>query len=289
MTVGSPRSAIPVPAYVRDGELFADLRAAFDGGDGARLVTVDHEIHHRRCQRHPALRRRAFRRRVRRHHPAGHRDLPRRADLRARRLVLHVAQSRLGCGAEPAPARHVSGTDTWITTSATNWPSAATRMRLRMVGAASEPRTAATPVSGARIQLFASMVRDGNRSYWDAEFARQTWGGLLAPPALLMGWLIPPPWQPGGTAAGGLDGAAGAVAGHHIHQRGQRCRVSASDRRGRSAHRRRGAGVGVAGKADPAGRRSFRRDAGDLSPSGRQTVVARCRNTLFRFTPGAAA
>jgi hypothetical protein len=29
---------------VRDGELFADLRLAFDGGDGQRLVTVDHEI-----------------------------------------------------------------------------------------------------------------------------------------------------------------------------------------------------------------------------------------------------
>ena len=48
---------------------------------------------------------------------------------------------------------------------------------LRLVGATSEPRTAATAVSGARIQLFAAMVRDGNRSYWDAEFARQTWGG----------------------------------------------------------------------------------------------------------------
>jgi SnoaL-like domain len=30
--------------YVRDGELFNDVRAAFDGGDGQRLVTVDHEI-----------------------------------------------------------------------------------------------------------------------------------------------------------------------------------------------------------------------------------------------------
>lgn len=67
---------------------------------------------------------------------------------------------------------------------------------LRMVGMAGEPRTAATPISGARIQLFAAMVRDGNRSYWDAEFAREQWGGLPAPPALLMGWLIPPPWQP---------------------------------------------------------------------------------------------
>jgi acyl dehydratase len=42
------------------------------------------------------------------------------------------------------------------------------------------------------------MVHDGNRSYWDAHYARQKWGGLLAPPALLMGWLVPPPWEPGG-------------------------------------------------------------------------------------------
>jgi acyl dehydratase len=67
---------------------------------------------------------------------------------------------------------------------------------LRMVGTTSEPRTAGTVVSAARIQLFAATVHDGNRSYWDAEFATRTWGGLLAPPALLMGWLIPPPWEP---------------------------------------------------------------------------------------------
>lgn len=46
---------------------------------------------------------------------------------------------------------------------------------LRMVGTKSEPRTAATAVSAARIQLFAAMVRDGNRSYWDSEFARRQW------------------------------------------------------------------------------------------------------------------
>jgi hypothetical protein len=31
-------------SYTRDGDLFTDLRAAFDGGDGQRLVTLDHEI-----------------------------------------------------------------------------------------------------------------------------------------------------------------------------------------------------------------------------------------------------
>jgi hypothetical protein len=31
-------------AYARAGERFTDLRAAFDGGNGQRLVSVDHEI-----------------------------------------------------------------------------------------------------------------------------------------------------------------------------------------------------------------------------------------------------
>ena len=30
--------------YTRDGQSFTDLRDAFDGGDGQRLVTVDHDI-----------------------------------------------------------------------------------------------------------------------------------------------------------------------------------------------------------------------------------------------------
>jgi hypothetical protein len=30
--------------FVRDGETYTDLAAAFDGGDGRRLVTVDHDI-----------------------------------------------------------------------------------------------------------------------------------------------------------------------------------------------------------------------------------------------------
>src|SRR6202167_2557683 len=69
---------------------------------------------------------------------------------------------------------------------------------LRMVGVASEPRTAGTGVSAARTQMSAATVHAGNPSYWDDEFAANTWGGLLAPPALLMGWLTPPPWEPAG-------------------------------------------------------------------------------------------
>ncbi|MGV0853456.1 FAS1-like dehydratase domain-containing protein [Mycolicibacterium phlei] len=66
-----------------------------------------------------------------------------------------------------------------------------------MVGTRTAPRHAGTAVSGARIQHFAAMVRDANPSYWDPEFATRQWGGLVAPPAMLMAWLIPPPWTPG--------------------------------------------------------------------------------------------
>jgi acyl dehydratase len=68
----------------------------------------------------------------------------------------------------------------------------------RMVGTRTEPRFAGSAVSGARIQHFASMVRDANPAYWDSDFANQVWGGIVAPPALLMGLLMPPPWVPTG-------------------------------------------------------------------------------------------
>jgi acyl dehydratase len=70
---------------------------------------------------------------------------------------------------------------------------------LKMVGVRSEPRLVGTAVSAARIQHFASMVRDANPSYWDEAFAHRVWGGLVAPPALLMGLVIPPPWLPTGA------------------------------------------------------------------------------------------
>jgi acyl dehydratase len=68
----------------------------------------------------------------------------------------------------------------------------------RMIGTRTEPRFAGSAVSAARIQHFASMVRDPNPAYWDREFANKVWGGIVAPPALLTGLLMPPPWVPGG-------------------------------------------------------------------------------------------
>ena len=103
---------------------------------------------------------------------------------------------------------------------------------LRMVGVRSEPRFAGTAVSAARIQHFASMVQDGNPAYWDAEFATQVWGGLVAPPAMLMGWLIPPPWLPNGAATDSVDRDPRPASRYHVHQRVQRRRTRDPDPRG---------------------------------------------------------
>ncbi|GFG75248.1 FAS1-like dehydratase domain-containing protein [Mycobacterium botniense] len=158
---------------------------------------------------------------------------------------------------------------------------------LRMVGVSREPRTAGTVVSAARIQLFAAMVRDGNPSYWDTEFARKTWGGLLAPPALLMGWLIPPPWVPTdcprvtsialqvplpGTAfinaANDAEFLLPIVEGDRLTVVEQVVSVSPAKQ----------TRLGVGHFVETI--ETYTRQDG--------VVVARNRNTLFRFTPGAS-
>lgn len=159
---------------------------------------------------------------------------------------------------------------------------------LKMVGTRTPPRYAGTAVSAARIQHFAAMVRDANASYWDEEFARDQWGGVLAPPAMLMGWLIPPPWTPSGepsTAAIALrvplpgttfinadnevELPATIVDGDRLHVVEEVTAVSAHKQT------RLGGGHFVSTRDE------FRRHDG--------TLVAVNRNTLFRYTPGAVS
>jgi acyl dehydratase len=46
--------------------------------------------------------------------------------------------------------------------------------------------------------MFAAVLEDGNPSYWDEDFATETWGGLLMPPGMLQSWPLPLPWTPAG-------------------------------------------------------------------------------------------
>lgn len=155
-----------------------------------------------------------------------------------------------------------------------------------MVGVRSEPRFVGTAVSAARIQHFASMVRDGNPSYWDEEFAHRVWGGLVAPPALLMGLMIPPPWLPRGAPRVAsiairvpLPGTTFINASNEAEflmpiLEGDRLSV-VEEVMSVSPEKRTRLGVGHFVETCD----SFYRDDDDL--------VATNRNTLFRFIPGA--
>lgn len=158
---------------------------------------------------------------------------------------------------------------------------------VRMVGTRTPPRYAGTAVSGARFQHFAAMVRDRNPSYWDEEFAQRQWGGLIAPPALLMGWLIPPPWLPSGlpptssiairvplpgttfiNASNEVEFPCTIVEGDRLHVVEEVLSVS--------PEKRTRLGVG-----------HFVETCDEFHRAG-GTLVAVNRNTLFRLTPEAA-
>lgn len=48
------------------------------------------------------------------------------------------------------------------------------------------------------IQEYCALLEDGNPSYWDEPFARKQWGGIVAPPGLMMTWPMPLLWRPDG-------------------------------------------------------------------------------------------
>jgi acyl dehydratase len=66
-----------------------------------------------------------------------------------------------------------------------------------MVGTSGEVEVADKPVTAALIRYFCAMVQDANASYWDDEFAREQWGAVISPPAMLLTWLLATEWRPG--------------------------------------------------------------------------------------------
>jgi hypothetical protein len=65
---------------------------------------------------------------------------------------------------------------------------------MAMVGATTEPVVADLDVNQALSQGFCGMIQDGNPAYWGDGVA--SYGGPIAPPAMLLTWLLPLPWRP---------------------------------------------------------------------------------------------
>ncbi|MET0317412.1 MAG: MaoC family dehydratase N-terminal domain-containing protein [Rhodococcus fascians] len=153
-----------------------------------------------------------------------------------------------------------------------------------MVGTRTEPRFAGTAVSGARIQHFASMVRDPNPSYWDSDFAASVWGGLVAPPALLIGLLMPPPWVPTGEPPTASIAVRVPLPGTAI--------INASNDSEYLTPVLEGDMLSVVEEVvSVSPEKKTRLGTGHFIETletyyrGDGTVVATCTNTLFRFTP----
>jgi acyl dehydratase len=72
------------------------------------------------------------------------------------------------------------------------------------VGHLRQVLVSAGPVNEAMIRYFASSSEDANRSFWDDTFAAEQWGGTVSPPAMLVHWVLPPPWSPGEPSGGVL-------------------------------------------------------------------------------------
>jgi hypothetical protein len=51
------------------------------------------------------------------------------------------------------------------------------------------------PVSEALAKGFAGMIQDANPAYWEGV---EEFGGPIVPPAMMLSWLLPMPWRPGG-------------------------------------------------------------------------------------------
>jgi acyl dehydratase len=68
-----------------------------------------------------------------------------------------------------------------------------------MIGYTTRVRFGVAPVNVAMARHFAAMVHDANAGFWDEDFAREQWGGSIAPPAMLMTWVMSLEWAPGGA------------------------------------------------------------------------------------------
>lgn len=67
---------------------------------------------------------------------------------------------------------------------------------LKLVGKKSEAIVAEFSVTWEMIKIYCSLVEDGNASYWDEVYAKEQWGGIIAPPGMLLAWPMPLQWHP---------------------------------------------------------------------------------------------
>lgn len=67
---------------------------------------------------------------------------------------------------------------------------------LKLIGKKSAAVVAEFSVTREMIKLYCSLVEDANASYWNEAYADKQWGGVVAPPGMLLVWPMPLLWHP---------------------------------------------------------------------------------------------
>jgi uncharacterized protein len=67
---------------------------------------------------------------------------------------------------------------------------------LKLVDKPGNKITAEFTVNWEMIKIFCTLEEDANPSYWDEDYARRQWGGIIAPPGLLLTWCMSLQWHP---------------------------------------------------------------------------------------------
>lgn len=67
---------------------------------------------------------------------------------------------------------------------------------LELVDKPSTRLVAEFSVNWEMIKVYCSMLEDGNASHWDEVYAKRQWGGIIAPPGMLLTWPMPMQWHP---------------------------------------------------------------------------------------------
>ena len=153
-----------------------------------------------------------------------------------------------------------------------------------MIGHTTPVRFGRVAVNAAMIRQYAALVHDGNASYWDTDFARAHWGGVPAPPGMLMTWVIPIEWEPGSAVPVPLLTAQVPLPGSTFVNASNEAEFFGPIREGDylsvteeltdvSTEKRTSLGVGHFVTTVS----TYRRQDGE--------VVARSTNVLFRFSP----
>lgn len=66
----------------------------------------------------------------------------------------------------------------------------------KLIGAKGPTVKGRTPINRPMIELFNAAAENGNPCYWDGEYAKARFGGILMPPAMLMTTQMAPNWIP---------------------------------------------------------------------------------------------